>query len=129
MYVLLGVYLVPQAVALEGLAPAAALKRSWAIADGNRWWLLLYLVVLRIFAVLGLLLCCVGVLGTGAMRIIAINESYLRFVHSDEEQREWWIVRGDDGNGSRGNSAGASPQSAESGLRKPAGEATPSLPE
>jgi hypothetical protein len=95
VYVWLGVWLAEQAVAIEGLDPVSAVKRAWSLADGNRWWLLLYIVILRVFQALGILLCCVGVLGTGALGMIALNDSYLRLVRSDEEQEGWWIERAD----------------------------------
>ena len=88
-YLYLGLRFVAQAVAFENLGPIDALRRSWSLVDGNRWSLALYLVVVNIFAALGVLACGVGVLVTGTMKVAAINESYLRLITSDEEQASW----------------------------------------
>lgn len=78
LFVVLGLSLAIQAVAIEGLQPTEALRRSWALAQGNRWRLLVYWLALCVFTLLGLCLCCVGVFGTGALAQIAANESYLQ---------------------------------------------------
>ena len=38
---------------------------------------------------LGVLACFVGVFVTGAIGVTALNESYLRLITADEEQRRW----------------------------------------
>ncbi len=89
LYVALGVSLTGEAVAIEGLGPVQALARSWNLARGNRMMLLAYLLVLMLFVVLGVCVFLVGMIVAGVLASIAHNESYLRLVRSDEEQREW----------------------------------------
>ncbi len=85
----LGLRLADKAVSLEGLGPADALRRSWELARGNRFRLALYLIVTGIFAMLGILACGVGVLVTGPMRVVALNESYLRLITPVDQQSDW----------------------------------------
>lgn len=96
VYVFLGVRLTEYAVVYEDLEPIEAVKRSWALVDGNRLWLLFFLVITAVFAALGVLLCCVGVFVTGPLRVLAHHESYLRLVTPEDEQATWWITRDDD---------------------------------
>lgn len=91
VYVYLGLRLAEPAIALEGLEPVAAIRRSWELVRGNRWRLLFYLLVTALFEWLGVFLCCVGVLLTGTMKRVAVNESYLRLVRSEEERAGWWL--------------------------------------
>ena len=77
VYVALGFAFVSEAVALEGLAPGAALRRSWGFASGNRLRFLLYFVVLWIVTVLGICACCVGYLFTASLARVAAVESWL----------------------------------------------------
>lgn len=92
-YVVLGLALVMPAVALDGLSPFEALKRSWTLVGGNRWQLVLYVIVLAITHVLGICLCCVGVFLTGTLGQIAWNESYLALTRG-AERSTWWIASG-----------------------------------
>lgn len=78
----LGVSLAPAAVAIEGMRPTEAMSRSWSLVRGHRLQLLLYHIVLVLFASLGLLACCVGVFATSAIAEAATFESYLRLVRS-----------------------------------------------
>ena len=89
IYVALGLSLVDQAAALEGLQPSACLKRSWSLVSGHRWMLLLYWVVGWVFSALGLCLCCIGVFLTNTLFEIAKSESYIALVRSDRSG--WWI--------------------------------------
>ncbi|MBL8858163.1 MAG: hypothetical protein JNL28_06660 [Planctomycetes bacterium] len=89
MYVVLGFSLSVQAVAIEGLAPTAALRRSWSLVHGNRLRILLYWIVMIVFTLLGFCLCCIGMLWTGAMAQVAANDSYLALVKSDEYAGSW----------------------------------------
>ena len=93
VYVQLGLAFVAQAVALEGLRPIDALGRSWQIARGHRWQLLLYWIVLIVFTLLGFCLCCIGVLFTSALARVAATESYLAWTRGDERPG-WWIESG-----------------------------------
>jgi hypothetical protein len=77
LWFLLGISLWRPAVAIDGLAPTAAIQRSWELVRGNRLRLLLYWVAISLFSFLGICLCCVGVLLTGPMMQIAQFESYL----------------------------------------------------
>lgn len=76
-YVSLGLTLANASVAIEGTSPTAALRRSWELSHGNRLRLLVYWIALAVFTLLGLILCCVGILGTGALSQIAYYESFL----------------------------------------------------
>jgi hypothetical protein len=89
LYVLLGLILTPQAVALEGLGAPQALTRSWSLARGQRWRLLLYYLVLWLVTCLGFFACCVGVFATASLAYTALNESYLRLIRSEAEQEAW----------------------------------------
>jgi hypothetical protein len=80
LFVGLGLTLAVQAVAIEGLQPTEALRRSWSLVRGNRLRLLVYWIALFVFTLIGLCLCCVGMLGTGALAQIAANESYLELI-------------------------------------------------
>ncbi len=78
-YILLGLLLVEEAVGFEEKQPLDAVKRSWALADGNRLPLLLYGVVMFGVTLAGFLCCFVGVLATGPWCRLAWFESYARF--------------------------------------------------
>ena len=91
-YVWIGVALTNQAVALEGLPPVEALKRSWSLASGNRLMLLLFAIVLGIFHALGFCLCCFGLFLTGTLSLTAWSDAYLALVRGDRSG--WWIDRG-----------------------------------
>jgi lysylphosphatidylglycerol synthetase-like protein (DUF2156 family) len=77
LYVNLGTSLATKAVAIDGLKPTEALRRSWDLARGHRLRLFVYWIALLVFTLLGLCLCCIGVLFTGAVTQVAANESYL----------------------------------------------------
>ncbi|MDH5670855.1 MAG: hypothetical protein OEZ06_01840 [Myxococcales bacterium] len=67
VYAALGTFLGELVVALEGEAPMRALRRSFALAHGNRMtllWFSLVCAVVQMLSLAGLLLCCVGVLAT-----------------------------------------------------------------
>jgi hypothetical protein len=89
-YVLLGLSLVTQAVALEGKTPLEAMRRSWSLVAGHRLWLLLYWLVLGVLMLSGLCACCVGVLVTGSLARIAAIDSYLALTRGTERPG-WWI--------------------------------------
>jgi hypothetical protein len=86
IYVGFGLWLGEYAVALEGLGPMDALERSWGLASGNRLRFLLFSFVLGMFNVVGLMLCCVGVIGTKAIGDFGTTEAYLLATRDDWEQ-------------------------------------------
>lgn len=92
IYVALGVALTTEAVAFEGLSPTAALRRSWSLVDGQRWNLLLYCLVLAVVSFLGIFACCIGVLVTGPLGLVATQESYLRLTEG-EPPGGFWLDR------------------------------------
>lgn len=91
IYITLGVLLAPYAAAFERMGPFEALSRSWGLVKGNRLWLFWYLLVQTVFVLLGLLLCCVGIIVTSAVSIIAGFEAYLRLVRDDHAS---WSIEG-----------------------------------
>jgi len=91
VYLVLGISLVPLAVAVERNNPIEAFSRSWELVRGNRLRLLLFHIVTAIFALLGLLACCVGVLFTSALTYAANADAYLRLVRSREVQTDWVV--------------------------------------
>lgn len=77
VYIHIGLYFGDHLVALDNKKPMEALSESWAMASGNRIHLFLYTFVLGLFAALGLLACCVGVIATSAITHIGTTEAYL----------------------------------------------------
>ena len=99
-YVGLGICLAGRAVAIEGLPPPAALKRSWDLVRGHRLRLGTYYLTLWVLGAAGMLLCCIGVVFTATLASVAHNESYLRLVRSRQDQSGWWCdAAGADGAG------------------------------
>ncbi len=84
VWVGLGLALGEQAVVLEGLPPRAALARSWALADGNRLALGMFLFVNQLVTMLGFLACCVGVLPAWAVTATAQTRAYMLLVGLSE---------------------------------------------
>ncbi len=93
VYVGLGLSLGAHVIVLEGQDAASALRRSWALAEGNRLHLLMFcivMVVVRVAAALaGLLACCVGTLVTGALGLavgeVAFTDAFLRHTRPPTE--------------------------------------------
>ena len=79
IYLALGVALMPELVLYSGASPGESLARSWRLASGRRWQLLLYSLVTGLFAILGFLLCCFGVIATSAIARLAWGEAFLRW--------------------------------------------------
>lgn len=77
VYVVLGCSLAVRVLAIDGATPTEAVRRSWDLVRGNRLRLFVYWLALWVFMLLGLVLCCVGVVLTGAISEVAMNESYL----------------------------------------------------
>ena len=93
IYVMLGLLLMEQAVAIEGKLPFEALERSWEIARGNRIQLFGYALLLGIVSLVGVCACCVGYFFTSAWAWVAWNESYLRLTQSVPPEG-LWVDRG-----------------------------------
>jgi hypothetical protein len=97
LYVLLGVSLWRQAIAIEGLGPVAALGRSWRLANGHRLRLALYWLVMSLVTFVGfwggLMLFCCGVIPGLVLSVtlaqIAQFESYFALVRADDHARSW----------------------------------------
>ena len=66
IYVSFGLYLGSRVVVFEQVTVVEALERSWALAKGNRWPLIVFRLILSLFvlagALVGLAVCGVGVL-------------------------------------------------------------------
>ena len=99
-YVQLGLYLGDHALVLEGRSPMDALDRTWTLARGNRWRLLLYQIVMGLFAfaaaLVGLCLCFVGVIFTGpgsrAIIDVGTTEAFLMHTRGEEHAKTWKLV-------------------------------------
>lgn len=83
IYLVLGFSWVPQAVAIEERGPVDALQRSWQLASGSRWSLLVYWLVLLVFTLLGACACCLGVFFTGAWSFVSRCEAFLELTRED----------------------------------------------
>lgn len=73
------------AVIFNRFRPTEAIGHSWRLASGYRWRIALFFFVNNIFALLGLLMCCVGVLATAAVARLATAEAYLSFTSAGKE--------------------------------------------
>jgi hypothetical protein len=95
LYVLLGLLLVDYPVVFEGAPIGDAISRSWQLARGNRWKLLLFVLSTGLIAIVGMMLCCVGLLPA----IILINvmwcEAYVQLTEVDQGPGSWWIKSSD----------------------------------
>ena len=89
IYVLLGLVLVEQVVAVESRGATEAIKRSWEVARGNRLTLLAFSIVIGFFQALGLCLCGCGVYLTSALGYGGWYEAYLRFATKPPEGGMW----------------------------------------
>ena len=83
IYCVIGVAFAESAVIFEDLRPTEAIKRSWSLASGRRWRFVWFFLVNGIFAMLGFLMCCVGVLATSAVTRLATAEAYLQLTGVD----------------------------------------------
>lgn len=85
IYVQLGLLFGEYHIALDGSGVMEALERSWSLASGNRLHLFLFNIVTGLVAVLGILLCCVGIWATApAVRTGAV-EAFLLATRDDWE--------------------------------------------
>ncbi len=92
LYVYLGLLMAVPIAALEPVSAGEAIRRSFQLANGRRWSLLLFALVSGVFAVLGLVACCVGVFLTSAMAMAMPTEAYL--MHTRSDRGNWWISTG-----------------------------------
>jgi len=92
LYVYLGLLMAVPIAALEPVSAGEAIRRSFQLANGRRWSLLLFVLVSGVFAVLGLVACCVGVFLTSAMAMAMPTEAYL--MHTRSDRGNWWISTG-----------------------------------
>lgn len=94
VYVLLGLSLIPEAVAFERLWPFDAVARSWRLVSGNRLWLFWFLLVKWMFVFLGFCFFCLGVFVTWTYSYVFTYEAYLRLIRDDHDS---WAVDGGPG--------------------------------
>jgi hypothetical protein len=92
LYVHLGLLMVVPIAALEQVSAGEAIRRSFQLANGRRWSLLLFSLVSAVFAVLGFVALCVGVFVTSAMAMAMPIEAYL--MHARPDRSNWWISTG-----------------------------------
>jgi hypothetical protein len=92
LYVTLGLVFGELAVALDGAKAMQAVERSWELARGNRLWLLLYLFVTGMFTLVGICLCCFGVVFTRAIADTGLTEAYLLATRPAAELEGWWSL-------------------------------------
>jgi hypothetical protein len=90
IYVGLGLMLGEHAVALEDMGPMDALERSWELARGNRMSLFFFSFLTGLFNIVGVMLCCVGVIGTKAMIDFGTTEAYMLATNSDWD--DWRFI-------------------------------------
>jgi hypothetical protein len=97
LYVILGLSLWRQAIAIEGLGPVAAISRSWQLASGHRLRLALFWIVMSLVTFVGfwgglLLFCCgvfPGLVFSVTLSQIAQFESYFALVRAEDHARSW----------------------------------------
>ncbi len=93
IYVGLGLSLGAHVIVIEGQDVASALRRSWALVEGNRVHLLIFYIVMLVVrvasAAVGLLACCVGTVVTGALGLavgeVAFTDAFLRHTRPQTE--------------------------------------------
>ena len=88
IYVGTGLVLSEAALLYEDRQPVNAVKRSWAMAKGNRLRLFGFVLVNALFVFSGLFLCCIGVIATGAIARFAIFEAFLQLSETQGEGSE-----------------------------------------
>ena len=52
--------------------------------QGNRWRFLLYQLLIFVLVMVGYIMCCVGVFGTGALARMMNAEAFLQLTSGDE---------------------------------------------
>jgi hypothetical protein len=84
IYLVLGILLMPFAMAFERLSPFEALARSWSLVRGNRLWLFWFFLAQTLLLFLTLCCCCCLSLPVGGLSCLATFEAYLRLVRDDQ---------------------------------------------
>lgn len=110
VYFHLGTTFMGHAAALEGLGPMQALARSWSLADGQRFSLIVMYVVQFGLAILGLLAMCLGIFPAAVLSQIMWVEAY---VQATDQRPPGSRSAGNSGSPSdppSGNAAAAAPQ-------------------
>jgi hypothetical protein len=119
-YLTLGLMFAPYAAAFEEIGPFDAIARSWELARGNRWMLVVFALGSAAVALVGLAMCCVGVLPASILIEVMWVEAYVRAVRGDEVDG-WWVV-------TRGRGADPAPSVENSPPREVPVEPTPEPP-
>ncbi len=91
VYISLGLVFMPHATALEGLSVGDSIKRSWELASGHRWWILLFSLATVAISLVGFMLCCVGILPATILIQVMLCEAYVQATDIVGDSEEWWI--------------------------------------
>jgi len=93
VYVLLGLSLVTAIVTYEDCGPAQAVARSWRLARGNRWQLIVFFLFQFAMVFVGMLACGLGWFVAIPLAEVMRYEAYLALTRSSEYPN-WWVVTG-----------------------------------
>lgn len=91
IYVHLGLMFMPYAAAFEDLTISQALDRSWALARGNRLQLIVFCLGSVVIALVGLMLCCVGIIPASIVIEVMWIEAYIQATDIAGDPEDWWI--------------------------------------
>jgi len=78
IWISIRLYLAPVFIADQDTGIADSMVYSWRISSGNFWILLLTSIVLGVLAMLGVFLCCVGIIFTAAIPLLGLALAYLQ---------------------------------------------------
>jgi uncharacterized membrane protein len=98
IYVSFGLYLGSRIVVFEQVSAVEALERSWALAKGHRWPLIVFRLILSLFVVaggvIGLAVCGVGILVSlpvvCAVASASLSEAFM--LATDWESASDWVL-------------------------------------
>lgn len=99
IYIALGLVFMPYATALEEKTASQAITRSWEVARGCRWNLVLMGLMSFAMAIAGFLLCCVGILPASILIEVFWCEAYIQATDILGDPEDWWIEGGPGGDG------------------------------
>ena len=91
VYIALGLSFVDYAVVLDGASIGDAMSRSWQLARGNRLRLLLLLLSSIALVIIGLMLCCVGILPAVILIHVMWCEAYVQATRDGHDPESWWV--------------------------------------